>query len=285
VIRVRAFFIAAILGVLSLGSFGAGTALASTGGPCGDAYASRQADANMFSQSTPNYIAVDGSFAYISKNDTYFKLCTQPPVSSGDGPSAWVSLIPGPSNPNYGDLRSIVQIGITICNFSSLSVCDSTVNVFWASASCNVLQQPWPGYISGTDPGSDHYFEVRLNNSLHRVEYYGPDGTLAKTTSYSDPGISCWITGPLMSAIAGETVDRGDSLGGASDSQTIRFTHMQYHSPQYGWARYGDHGTASNPQYIPSPFGDVHDPQFDHGDDGVAYSREVWMRVWTQYQP
>lgn len=123
---------------------------------------------------------------------------------------------------------------------------------------------------------------MRLNNTLQQVEYYGPDGTFAKTTSYSDPGISCWITYPVYSSVFTETADRGDSIGGTLDSQTVRFTHLQYHSPQYGWARYG---AVTTPAYQQYPSGDVHDPRLDHGDDGVGVGREVWMRSWTVYTP
>lgn len=240
----------------------------------------RQADANSYNQLTPHYVRVDGSFAFFEKNDTYFKPCA--PVNIGDSSSAWVSLIPDQSNPNYLDGVSIVQIGIINCNTTSYDACDNTVNVAWASGGCGFGTWPGPGLISRTDPGSGHYFEVRLNNTLQQVEYYGPDGAFAKSTPYSDPGISCWITYPVYSAVFTETADRGDSIGGLLDSQMVRFTHLQYHSPQYGWARYG---AVTTPSYQPFPSGDVHDPKFDHGDDGVGVGREVWMRSWTVYTP
>lgn len=126
--RIRFVSIASIVAALSLGVFGAGPALAASGGDCGDLIpVSRQADANSYNQITPYYVRVDGSFAFFEKNNAYFKPCA--PVNIGDASSAWVSLIPDQSNPHYQDGVSIVQMGIINCNTTSYDACDNTVNV------------------------------------------------------------------------------------------------------------------------------------------------------------
>jgi hypothetical protein len=281
-IRIRALTLGVIL-ALGMGTIAAGITLGATGGGCGDNIVSRQADADLYSSSAP-MVTVDAAFAYIAKNNTYFYPCGRGGVAGDDGASAWVSLQPGPGNPQWGSPNAIAQIGIVSCDYDFLlAACDSTPNVFWASGGCNGFI-PWPGLISGTDPGSGHYFEVRVNWSLQQVEYYGPDGTLAKTTSLSDPTINCWASAALRSAIAAETSDRGDSLGGSPDSQTIRFTHLQFHSPQTGWRTYGDFsGNDFYSQY--SANGDSRYPKMDFGNDGDGVGRETWMRAWTVYQP
>lgn len=158
-----------------------------------------------------------------------FSIC-EPVVGDADdnGPSAWVAFVPGITNPQWGNVSAIFQVGVVKCASFGNGTCDGDANppsYFWAFGGCD--EAPFLRDLGPADYGSHEYKVAEGTSSW----YVYIDGTSRGSILKTDDRVDCWINGDNEVQWAGEKWDKGDSLGNPGipiSTTALTFDDMKY---------------------------------------------------------
>jgi hypothetical protein len=177
-----------------------------------------------------------------------------------DGASAWVAIVPGTGNEDYGSASAIIQIGIINCNGLAVTACGggTQFHYFYADGGC--LGDLPVAEDLGPANGAEHEYLIYLNKS-NSTYYFQIDGVTRRTLSKYDGAVSCWIIQDKGVQFSAETTDGGDHYSYPnSDSYSMR---LHFNQPR-AWE-----------DYTGDPFG-WRSPTEDMDDCNMEDSSTVW---------
>jgi len=164
--------------------------------------------------SSPNYsrTAIQAFVEFTGYSD----LCiNDPPFDLGNGPSAWVALVPRTG----ATFSTIIQVGIIRCHDDTIdgdenTACDqsSAYRYFVAYAGCNGVE---PRALDrGAAPTSRVSYVIWREWSPYVwVWRFNANGVNVLNIAESDPAVSCWLGQNRKALWSSERWDRGDFQG------------------------------------------------------------------------
>lgn len=144
-----------------------------------------------------------------------------PPFNNGS--SAWVGIVPGTGNPQYGNSNAVVQIGVVDCDSGLYSAClGNDPRLFIAWGGCNGVK-PEARTDLGVAPfdQGEWWLKFKVTRFSQKVKFRldwsdGQEYVWTYEVWNTDPDFAdfaCWIDGNTDVQYLFEKKDRADSVG------------------------------------------------------------------------
>jgi hypothetical protein len=199
------------------------------GGPCVDGTATSR---HAWVEKDPaggntSWVTAAKGYIYIPSSSHFFPC--NPTGVGNDGPTAWVSIVPGSGSGNYNNTNAILQIGVVRCNNPAYTACYNSVPHFWwARGGCGIYL-PVPMDLGETTWSATHLYEISLLGTVYSLKI---DGVTKASIDRSSNPINCWAQDDKAAVWSAERWDKGDSSGSnGATNQRNQFTTLRYATP------------------------------------------------------
>ena len=196
-------------------------------GWCADIIPNNYHSGSLLSAQTAHFDDIRADIDVALAAGAFAICCFTPTDFDQNGTMAWVSVEAGNTNPQYGNLDAILQIGIIRCADLGVAACkgnSAAPRYFWAYGGCNGAF-PNPRDLGQADYWNHKYQVIQSGSTW----YLTIDGITKASILNSHSSIACWSSGDLNAGIFAEKWDRGDSFGNSSPGEDkLRFRNIQY---------------------------------------------------------